>query len=121
MSIPDLDTALGTLFDYDLNVYHLEEQVGLDEDNEPVYEYTDQWYVDIYEHLDRDQLHVAGPFKIDSNQRDLLELGNTNTYFSDDDSWYGMWGFLADYEGKLLPSLLSTLQALPKYKQEVLF
>jgi hypothetical protein len=115
MAIPDLDTALGRLIDYDLNIYHLEE-----ENDEGEYEYTDQWYVDIYEYLDRDQMHVAGPFMITDNQRDLLQLG-TGGYFTDDDSWYGMWGFMADYKGKLLPELLSILQSLPKYKDETLF
>ena len=119
MSIPDLDTALGTLIDYDLNIYHLEE-AGLDEDGEEVWEYTNQWYVDIYEYLDRDQMHVVGPFMITDNQRDLLQLG-TGGYFTDDDSWYGMWGFLADYKDKLLPELLAILQSLPRYKDELLF
>lgn len=115
MSIPDLDTALGTLIDYDLNIYHLEE-----ENAEGEYEYTDQWYVDIYEYLDRDQMHVVGPFMITDNQRDLLQLG-TGGYFTDDDSWYGMWGFMADYKDKLLPELLDILQSLPRYKDETLF
>lgn len=115
-----LETEQGTLFDYDLNIYHVEEQVGLDADAFPIYKYTDQWYVDIYEYLDRDQIHVAGPFKIESNQRDILQLGKDG-YFTDDDSWYGMWGFIKDYEGKLLPELMSILLSLPKYKQEVLF
>lgn len=115
MSIPDLDTALGTLIDYDLNIYHLEEE---NEDGE--YEYTDQWYVDIYEYLDKDQMHVVGPFMITDNQRDLLQLG-TGGYFTDDDSWYGMWGFLADYKDKLLPELLDILHSLPKYKDDLLF
>jgi hypothetical protein len=119
MSIPDLDTALGTLIDYDLNIYHVEEMT-IDEDEQEVWEYTDQWYVDIYEYLDRDQMHVAGPFKITSNQRDLLQLG-MDGYFTDDDSWYGMWGFINDYKDKLLPELSDILHALPKYKQEILF
>lgn len=115
MSAVQLETPQGTMFDYDLNIYHLEE-----ENAEGEYEYTDQWYVDIYEYLDRDQMHIAGPFKIDSNQRDILQLGKDG-YFTDDDSWYGMWGFLNDYEGKLLPELEFILLSLPKYKQEVLF
>ena len=116
MSIPDIDAILGIQIDYDLNIYHLEEKNA-----EGEYEYTDQWYVDIYEYLDRDQMHVVGPFMITDNQRDLLQLGQEGTYFSDDDSWYGMWGFLQDYKGKLLPELLGILKSLPKYKDETLF
>lgn len=115
MSAPSLATEQGTLFDYDLNIYHLEE-----ENAEGEYEYTDQWYVDIYEYLDRDQVHVAGPFKITAQQRDLLHLG-LDGYFTDDDSWYGMWGFLEDYKDSLTFDLLEILNALPKYKEEVLF
>lgn len=120
MTIPDLDTVLGTLYDYDLNIYQLEEQVGLDENASPVYDYTDQWYVDIYEHLDGTQEHVAGPFPISAKQRDILELGKSG-YFTDSDSWYGMWGFLADYRDKLEPGLLYILNALPMYKEDTLF
>lgn len=121
MSIPDLDTALGTLFDYDLNIYHTEEE-SIDEDGLEVWGYTDQWYVDIYEYLDRDQVHVAGPFAISALQRDLLQLGVKGTYFDEDDVWYGMWGFLNDYQHVLLPNddFYKTLLALPKYKESVL-
>jgi len=118
-----LETEAGTMFDYDLNIYHMEEEVGLDADGFPIYEYTDQWYVDIYDYTTNDygggqMEHVTGPFKIASQQRDLLQLGEEGW---DDDSWYGMWGFLADYDGKLLPELLSILQSLPRYREEVLF
>lgn len=118
MSTPELKTEAGTLFDYDLNIYHTEE---LNADGE--YEYTDQWYVDIYEYTNTDgrsnQEHVTGPFKISHKQAYLLELNDEDKW--DDDSWYGMWGFMADYNEKLLPELLDTLDALPKYKEEVLF
>jgi hypothetical protein len=123
MSIPSLITEQGTLFDYDLNIYHTEES-SIDEDGQEVWAYTDQWYVDIYEYLRNDfggseQVHVAGPFKITSQQRDLLQLEDGNQW--DSDSWYGMWGLMQDYEGNLLPELLDILNALPKYKEEVLF
>jgi hypothetical protein len=113
--------VMGTKFDYDLNIYRLEEQVGLDADAFPIYEYTDQWYVDIYEHLGGDQVHVAGPFPITAQQRDLLKCGVEGTYFYEDDAWYGMWGFLDDYQAVLLPELASILTSLPKFKEEVLF
>ncbi len=129
MSAPSLATEQGTLFDYDLNIYHLEDKRILnpdlidpnpEEEHNYIYEYSDQWYVDIYEYLDRDQVHVAGPFKITAQQRDLLHLG-LDGYFTDDDSWYGMWGFLEDYKDSLTFDLLEILNALPKYKEEVLF
>lgn len=122
MSIPSLITEQGTLFDYDLNIYHTEES-SIDEDGQEVWAYTDQWYVDIYEYLRNDfggseQVHVAGPFKITSQQRDLLQLEDGNQW--DSDSWYGMWGFLADYKDSLTFELLEIMNALPKYKEEVL-
>lgn len=118
MSIPPLTDEQGTLFDYDLNIYHLEEQNA-----DGAWEYTDQWYVDIYEYETNDygagqQEHVAGPFPITAQQRDLLQL---ETGDWDNDSWYGMWGFLQDYKDKLQPELSYILNALPKYKEEVLF
>jgi len=118
MSAPALETEAGTLFDYDLNIYHVEE-----ENADGTWEYTDQWYVDIYDYTTNDygggqMEHVTGPFKISDIQRDLLQLGEEGW---DDDSWYGMWGFMLDYEGKLLPELLDILNALPKYREDVLF
>lgn len=120
MTIPPLHDENGNLFDYDLNIYRLEE-AGLDEDGEEVWEYTDQWYVDIYDYANGQQEHVTGPFPIEAKQRDLLQLGTEGTYFTDDDSWYGMWGFINDYQDKLLPELSDILHALPKYKEEILF
>ena len=118
MSTPALVTEAGTLFDYDLNIYHLEEETA-----EGNYEYTDQWYVDIYDYTNNEygggQLeHVSGPFKLTPLQRDALQLEDGSW---DDDSWYGMWGFMEDYKTKLTSELLSILNALPKYKEEVLF
>lgn len=106
-----------TEFDYDLNIYHMEEE---NEDGEWVY--TDQWYVDIYDYRvingASTQEHVTGPFPISANQRDLLRLGEEGW---DDDAWYGMWGFLQDYDGVILPELLGLLNSLPKYREDVLF
>lgn len=124
MRNPELETHAGTLFDYDLNIYHVEEAIEGPDGTES-WEYTNQWYVDIYEYTTNEygasqQTHVTGPFEITDHQRDLLQLG-TDGYFTDDDSWYGMWGFLKDYKDKLLPELLDILYALPTYKEEVLF
>lgn len=110
----------GTIFDYDLNIYRLEEEVGIHEVSTlPIYEYVDPWYIDIYEHLGGDQKHVAGPFQLTPLEAKMLDLGNG--YFSEDDCWYGMWGFLKDYADSLHPRLTNLLNTLPKYKEEVLF
>ena len=109
-----------TLFDYDLNIYHVEEAFEGDDGTES-WEYTDQWYVDIYEYLDRDQMHVAGPFHISPLQRDALLLGQEGTYFEEDDSWYGLTGFLQAYKDNLTSELTDIFDALPKVKEEVLF
>ncbi len=108
------------MFDYDLNIYHVEEAFEGD-DGTTTWEYTDQWYVDIYEHLDRDQLHVAGPFPITDQQRDLLQLGQEGTYFDEDDTWYGLIGFERDYASQLTKELTVIFDSLPKVKEEILF
>lgn len=107
--------------DYDLNIYHLDTGETIVDDrgyNVPVYD--DQWYVDIYEHLNGSQHHVVGPFKITKRQEALLQLG-TGGYFDEDDNWYGMWGFLEDYQDRLEWELENILRSLPEYKEEVLF
>ena len=109
-----------TLFDYDLNIYHVEEAFEGD-DGTTSWEYTDQWYVDIYEYLDKDQLHVLGPFPISEPQRNLLRLGQEGTYFNEDDNWYGLTGFEKDYAGFITEELQSIFDSLPKIKEEVLF
>lgn len=128
MTIPSLITKQGTLFDYDLNIYHLEEEVGqeavLEGIGDPIYAYTDQWYVDIYSYEHNsyggsEQTHVTGPFKLSGPQAKLLQLDNEKYW--DDDSWYGMWGFIQDYGHVILPELQAIFDALPKYREEVLF
>ena len=49
MSIPELKTEAGTLFDYDLNIYRREEEVGIDEVSTlPIYDYVDPWDIEVY-------------------------------------------------------------------------
>lgn len=120
---PILNTERGTLFDYDLNIYHLEEEIKdgsfLEGFEGTHYEYTDQWYFDIYEYLGNTQVHVAGPFEFTKEERNMLELMNPEKW--GDDSWYGLWGFLKDYKDQIHPRLLEIFASLPKYKEEVLF
>lgn len=117
MSIPPLSTEQGTLIDYDLNIYHVEEEVS-----EGVWEYTDQWYLDIYEYLQThtgsDLRHVTGPFPLTELERSALGLGGPDW---DSDSWYGMWGFLKDYDAVITDRLRGILESLPKYVEDVLF
>ena len=76
--------------------------------SEGVWEYTDQWYLDIYEYLQThtgsDLRHVTGPFPD-----------------WDSDSWYGMWGFLKDYDAVITDRLRGILESLPKHVEDVLF
>ena len=109
-----------TLIDYDLNIYRVEEPTGDDELN-PTYEYTTDWYVDIYEYLGNDHKHVIGPFPISDFQRDLLKLGQEGTYFIDNDSWYGLIGFKQDYAEVLTSELTDIFDALPVVKEDVAF
>lgn len=94
--------------DYDLNIFHSEEL------NEATgnWEYTDQWYMDIYEHLGGNQEHVSGPYRLTAEERDAFDLGNHEKW--DDDSWYGLEGFLKDFKGNISPTLLEIFGTLPE-------
>lgn len=94
--------------DYDLNIFHSEE---LDEATGK-WVYTDQWYLDIYEYLGDTQEHVVGPFRLTDEERDNLDLRNHEEW--DDDAWYGLEGFLIDFEGKISDVLLEIFDTLPK-------
>ena len=124
MSVPSLKTEHGTLFDYDLNVYQFSDAIGVDDDGETIYS-DGPWYIDVYQVNEYQGAtshdHVAGPFELTPLEANMLELGKPGTYFSDDDCWYGMWGFLEDYKDSIHPRVLSLLNTLPKYTEEVLF
>ena len=123
MSYPSLKTEHGTLFDYDLNFYRREEEVGLDDYGFPIYDYTDPWYIDVYQVNEYQGAttheQIAGPFELTALEANMLELGYG--YFTGDDSWYGMWGFLQDYSDRIHPRVQALLNTLPKYVEEVLF
>ncbi len=126
MSIPELKTEAGTLFDYDLNIYRREEEVGIDEVSTlPIYDYVDPWYIDVYR-IDEYQgattsFHQAGPIELTPLESNMLCLGHDGTLLEEDDNWYGLWGFIQDYGDQIHPRVLALLNTLPKYTEEVLF
>lgn len=105
--------------DYDLNVFQQEQEVFNSETGEMEYDYAGPWYIDIYDVYGNGHEHVAGPIELTKQEARLLDLGNG--YFSEGDCWYGLTGFLGDYEDFISTRLLDIFNGLPRYAEEVLF
>lgn len=108
--------------DYDLNIFRKEEQVGLDADSFPKYDYVDPWYLHVYQvnsYQGASMHEEMGPaIELTELESNALQLGSG--YFDEDDCWYGLDGFLKEY-GHLLTERLLNLLDLPLYTEEVLF
>jgi hypothetical protein len=119
--VPSLDTPEGRLVEYDLNIFVLDEVPA---NVLPIFENshelpTRNWYLDVYrcEYIDGASTseHVVGPFMFTDQERQLLKLESAEW---EEDSWYGMWGFLQDYKAVIetqLPRLYDLLHSLPRY------
>jgi hypothetical protein len=92
--------------DYDLNIYRRD--VG-------VFEYRDPWYIDIYIYENDSQKQVGTQIELTPAESIKLHLGSG--YFNEDDSWYGLEGFLKDYEHQISDRLWSIFNALPTHKE----
>lgn len=105
--------------DYDLNIFQHEIAQEDPDTGEMVYDYAGPWYIDIYDVYGPGHQHVQGPYELTAQEARLLDLGNG--YFDEGDCWYGLDGFLKDYEDYISPRLMDIFTSLPKYAEEVLF
>jgi hypothetical protein len=105
--------------DYDLNIFQQEQEVVNSETGETEYEHLGPWFIDIYDVYGSGHEHVAGPYELTKQEARLLDLGNG--YFEEPDSWYGMTGFINDYEDYISSRLMDVFNSLPKHAEEVLF
>ena len=100
--------------DYDLNIYRQE----VERDGQWVY--ADPWYIDIYlVSTDGDVVtkeQVGAQVELTPNESAKLHLGTG--YFDHDDSWYGLDGFLKDYEHQISDRLWDIFNALPSTKED---
>jgi hypothetical protein len=115
-----------TTIDYDLNIFRQEVEVPdeslVDPSEDTVFEYRDPWYLDIIIHENGSQYHynellpnIELPIELTPEEAKVLDLGNG--YFTDDDSWYGLEGFLKDYEYQISDRLWDIFNALPTTKE----
>lgn len=105
------------LYDYDLNIFRREQLA----DSYDTYEYVDPWYIHIYTVDDAGHSEYSEPIELTKQEARLLGLGLDDGYFNTDDCWYGLDGFLKDYQEYISPRLMSIIESLPKYKSQVLF
>jgi hypothetical protein len=115
-------STTGTKFDYDLNIFRQEQEVGLDADAFPIYDYVDPWYIHVYvvNSYQGATMHeeLGPPIELTQMESNALQLGTG--YFNEDDCWYGYEGFIKEY-GHLLSERLIKLLDLPVFEEEVLF
>lgn len=109
------------LLDYDLNIYRQEVVV------DGKWVYADPWFMDIYlVRTDGDPFNavwgsvskeqVGVQYEFTSEESAKLQLGSG--YFNEDDCWYGLDGFLKDYEWQISDRLWDVFNALPSIKKE---
>jgi hypothetical protein len=102
------------IIDYDLNIFRLEQYVGSDDENNPIYEYLDPWYVHVYEVDGLGHREASPAYELTPTESRELQLG-TN-YFEYEDNWYGLEGFVKDYEHQISDRLWEIFNALPVEK-----
>ena len=111
---------MATEFDYDLNIYQLEQEVGLDADGFPIYDYVGPWYIHIYEYEPGMHHELGTPIEL--TEAETNNLIKNDPYFDNEvDTWYGLNGFLAEKDSLLSDRLRKIFYGLPAYKEEVLF
>jgi len=95
--------------DYDLNIFQQEV-----EDKNGNWALGDDWYLDIFVCFDGDQEQYQGldlPLTFTKEEATKLQLGSG--YFDGEDHWYGLEGFLKDYEHQISDRLWEVFNALP--------
>jgi hypothetical protein len=116
---------MGTEFDYDLNIFQREYEVPDQSLSDPsegtVWEYREPWYLHLYE-VEHGRGHKELGEPIELTESEANNLINNDPYFDGEpDTWYGLQGFYKDKHALLSDRLKSIFDALPKYKEEVLF
>ena len=111
---------MATKIDYDLNIFRQEVEVPdqrlVDPSEGTVWEYSDPWYLHIYVVDGAGHKEASEAYELTAEESKALALGTG--YFEDDDCWYGLEGFLKDYEHQISDRLWSIFNALPVYKED---
>jgi hypothetical protein len=115
---------MGTKFDYDLNIFQREYEVPDQNLEDPsqgtVWEYQEPWYIHLYEVDAHGHEELGEPIELTESEAN--NLIKNDSYFDDEvDTWYGLEGFYKDKHALLSERLKSIFDALPSYKEEVLF
>lgn len=109
-----------TKIDYDLNIFRQEVQVPNPNSDRLgdglVWVYADPWYLDIYVVDGAGHQQLGEPYQLTAEEATVLQLGTG--YFNEDDCWYGLEGFLKDYEHQISDRLWDIFNALPVYKED---
>jgi len=116
---------MSTEFDYDLNIFQREYYVADESLSDPsegkVWEYREPWYLHLYE-VEPGRGHRELGEAIELTEAEANNLIKVDPYFDDEvDTWYGLAGFIADKHSVISDRLMAIFDALPKYKEEVLF
>jgi hypothetical protein len=111
-------------FDYDLNIFQREYEVPdqslVDPSEGTVWEYREPWYIHVYEVDGSGHQELGEPIELTESEAN--NLINNDPYFDGEpDTWYGLAGFIADKHSVISARLMAIFDALPKYKEEVLF
>jgi hypothetical protein len=106
-------------FDYDLNIFQRELLNAEDE-----YEYGGPWYIHIYQvnAYQGATVHEELGEPIELTEAEANSLITNDPYFDGEpDTWYGLAGFITEKHALISNRLTAIFDALPKYKEEVLF
>lgn len=110
------ENTVSNSYDYDLNIFQ-QELISENEWGDLSFEYGGPWYIDIYNVLGSGHTHVLGPIELTKQEARLLDLGRG--YFDEGDCWYGLDGFLKDYQDYISPRLIEIFEKLPRDHKEL--
>ena len=104
-----------TPFDYDLNIFQMEQ---LNAEGE--YEHFGPWYIHVYICGEGTNQEMGDPIQLTEDE--YINLISNDSYFDDEvDTWYGLKGFMLDKWDLMSDRLKTIFEGLPKYQEEVLF
>lgn len=101
-----------TMIDYDLNIFMQEIQ---DPNTEEYYYDPTSWSIHVYKVDGQGHQEVDVPRFLTPEEIRALALNN-DEYFEGGDCWYGLYGYLKDYEHIMPDSVKQYLNSFPIYE-----
>lgn len=97
--------------DYDLNIFQSDDEIATAPSN--------KWFLDIYEvtmieHDPHSTNHRQLGMIVELTLEEATALKLGEGYFEDSDNWYGLDGFIEDYEESISPRLWELFNSIPK-------